>query len=201
MPNQWDLRYSGDTFFYGKKPSIFFADFLVAQPQPGKLLLPAEGEGRNAVYAAQLGWEVTAFDSSKVAREKALKFAQEKSVSIDYQFLDIADYKAEKNAFDLIALVFVHLPETLRKLFHQELIRALKPGGKLMAALFAKEQIHQNSGGPPLIDLLYSKEILRQDFHKLDIKKIDHVQTHIDEGRHQGRAEVLIFEGVKRING
>jgi len=130
---------------------------------------------------------LTAFDSSKVAREKALKFAQEKSVSIDYQFLDIADYKAEKNAFDLIALVFVHLPEALRKLFHQELIRALKPGGILMAALFAKEQIHQNSGGPPLIDLLYSKEILRQDFHKLNIKKIDHVQTHLDEGRHQGR--------------
>jgi SAM-dependent methyltransferase len=201
MTNHWDSRYSGDAFFYGIKPNLFFADFLVAQPQTGKLLLPAEGEGRNAVYAAQRGWEVTAFDSSRVAREKALKFAQEKSVSIDYHFLDIADFKAEENAFDLIALVFVHFHEVLRKSFHQELIRALKPGGVLVAALFAKEQIHQKSGGPPVVDLLYSKEILRQDFHQLNIERLDHVQTYLDEGRHHGRAEVLVFEGVKRING
>lgn len=200
MTNHWDSRYSGDAFFYGKKPSIFFADFLSAQPQPGKLLLPAEGEGRNAVYAAQLGWEVKAFDSSKVAREKALKFAKEKSVSIDYFYLDIADFKAKENAFDLIALVFVHLPEALRKPFHHELIRALKPGGMLMAALFAKEQINQTSGGPTVVDLLYSKEILRQDFKQLEINRLDHVQTHLDEGRHQGQAEVLLFEGVKLVN-
>ncbi|HRW96457.1 MAG TPA: SAM-dependent methyltransferase, partial [Bacteroidales bacterium] len=73
MNNPWDARFSGEDFYYGEVPNSFFADFLSSVKFKGKILLPGEGEGRNAVYAAGLGWDVTAFDSSEVARAKALK--------------------------------------------------------------------------------------------------------------------------------
>lgn len=197
MTNLWDVRYSGEDFFYGKNPNIFFADFLSTLEKKGKLLLPAEGEGRNAVHAAKFGWKVTAFDSSVVAREKAMKFADAAAVRIDYNHLDIADFVASKEHFDLIALVFVHLPEPLRKSFHSELIKALKPGGLLFMASFAKEQINYNSGGPPDVDLLYSLDILKKDFAGLKQKKLCQEQTFLAEGRHHGMAEVLIYVGEK----
>jgi hypothetical protein len=102
MANKWDLRFGGDDFFYGKAPNVFFADFLSTLPEKGKLLLPAEGEGRNAVYAARSGWQVTAFDSSAVAREKALKYAREEGVSLEYLHLDIDAYKATPATYDLL---------------------------------------------------------------------------------------------------
>ncbi|MBE0639352.1 MAG: class I SAM-dependent methyltransferase [Bacteroidales bacterium] len=197
MTNQWDLRYSGEDFYYGKVPNVFFADFLSTLKVKGKLLLPAEGEGRNAVYAAKLGWKATAFDSSKIAREKALKFAEEESVSIDYKQLDITDFFADEAIYDLIALVFVHLPEPLRQSFHRELIKSLKPGGMIFMASFAKEQINNHSGGPSDLRLLYSLDLLKDDFSGLRQKKLCHEQTMLNEGRHHGVAEVLIYVGEK----
>lgn len=199
MTTFWDSRYSGDDFYYGKNPNVFFADFLSSLKSKGNLLLPAEGEGRNAVYAASLGWNVTAFDQSNVARKKALNFARQESVNIEYNHTDIADYKAGNAQFDLIALVFVHLPETLRQSFHSELIKALKPGGLLFMAAFAKEQINNHSGGPRDVDLLYSMEIIRLDFSGLMQKKLCHHQVVINEGRHHGEAEVLVFIGEKLL--
>jgi len=199
MNNPWDSRYSGEDFYYGKNPNVFFADFLSKLPAKGKLLLPAEGEGRNAVHAAKLGWEVTAFDSSEMARKKALNFADSEGVKIDYQLLDIADFKADRVKYDLIALMSVHLPEGLRKSFHREIIKALKPGGLILEVAFAKEQIHLHSGGPPNIDLLYSLEILKEDYKDLVQKKLCQQQVMLAEGRHQGIAEVLVFVGEKPI--
>lgn len=198
MTNKWDLRFGGEDFFYGKAPNVFFADFLSTLPEKGKLLLPAEGEGRNAVYAAKMGWQVSAFDGSAVAREKALKYAREQKVTIDYQHLHIADYKPQPETFDLIALVFVHLPEPLRINFHQQLVSALKPGGWLLNIAFAREQIYNKSGGPPDIELLYSKEILRQDFTALRLKQLCHRHEFLDEGHHHGDADVLIYAGRKQ---
>jgi SAM-dependent methyltransferase len=145
----WDSRYAGDNFFYGKAPNIFLAEFLSTQSKKGKLLLPAEGEGRNAVYAAKLGWDVYAFDSSNTARVKALKFAEAENIKIRYTHQDIVNYLPEVNKYDLVALVFVHLPEEIRIDFHQKIIQSLTPGGTLLVVSFAKEQINNFSGGPP----------------------------------------------------
>ncbi len=201
MNNPWDSRYSGEDFFYGKSPNVFFADFLSEFRSKGKLLLPAEGEGRNAVHAAKLGWEVTAFDSSEVARKKALKFAGSEGVKIDYELLDIADFRADQAKYDLIALMSVHLSEGLRSSFHSELIKAVKPGGLIFEVAFAKEQIQHHSGGPPNIDLLYSLEILKEDYKDLVQKKLCQQQVMLSEGRHQGVAEVLVFVGEKPFGG
>lgn len=199
MTNPWDARYSGEEYFYGKTPNAFFADFLYSLEISGKILLPGEGEGRNAVFAASRGWEVDAFDSSEVARKKALKLATENTVKINYQLLDINHFTAESAAYDLVALIFIHLPEWLRLRFHAEIIKALKPGAKLFMAAFSKEQIAFKSGGPPDVDLLYSLQILQQDFADLKTLSISQNRVFLNEGRHHGEADVLIYSAEKPV--
>jgi len=195
--NTWDIRFGGEEFFYGREPNVFFADFLSTQSKKGKLLLPAEGEGRNAVYAAKLGWDVRAFDSSMVAREKTLKFADSEGVKVSYMFEDIASYEPEISKYDLIALIFAHLPVDIRTTFHQKMVQSLKPGGILLVESFAKEQINNHSGGPPNLEMLFSTEILKNDFSVLTIKKLCQEQVFLDEGHHHGKADVVRFIGVK----
>jgi hypothetical protein len=107
----------------------------------------------------------------------------------------LSDFSGAK---PLIALVFVHLPGPLRINFHQQLVSALKPGGWLLNIAFAREQIYNKSGGPPDIELLYTKEILKKDFSALRLKQLCHRQEFIDEGHHRGDADVLIYAGKKQ---
>ncbi len=199
MHNPWDTRYSGEEYFYGTKPNTFFADFLSTFNKTGKILLPGEGEGRNAVFAASRGWQVDAFDSSEVARKKALKLAAENSVNISYQILDIENFTAGDASYDLVSLIFIHLPEWLRVRFHAEIIKVLKPGGKLFMAAFSKEQIAFNSGGPPDVELLYSSQILQKDFALLLPLQLCQQRVILNEGRHHGEADILIFVGEKLV--
>ncbi|MBS1654999.1 MAG: class I SAM-dependent methyltransferase, partial [Bacteroidetes bacterium] len=112
----WNQRYTENDTVYGLKPNEFFKQFIDTH-KPGTLLLPAEGEGRNAIYAAKKGWNVDAFDFSEVAKEKALAFAAAEKVKINYDVMNMADFKADKQ-YDAIALIYVHQPEPIRKKFH-----------------------------------------------------------------------------------
>ena len=200
MPvNKWDIRFSGDEFFYGEKPNRFFAVYLDGLNERGKLLLPAEGEGRNAVYAAKKGWHVDAFDSSSVARQKALGFAARKKVAINYTLLDVSNFAPEPQTYDLIALVFLHLPEGMRKRFHRQVIESLKPGGRVLIESFEKKQIHNHSGGPPDVNLLYSKKILEEDFAGLNIIDLFEAHEHLNEGHHHGPADLVRMIGKKAV--
>lgn len=195
--NKWDERYSDEAFFYGEEPNQFFAETLRGMKEKGKLLLPAEGEGRNAVFAASLGWEVHAFDSSKVAQQKALDFALSEKVLINYELLDLANFVPHAETYDMIALVFAHVPEGMREVFHSKMAQSLKKGGILLVESFAKEQIHNNTGGPPDVHFLYSTEILKNDFAGFKVIKLCQQKTMLDEGRHSGEADVVRFIGEK----
>lgn len=195
--NQWDIRFNTIQFIYGTEPNGFFSGFLKTQNIPGKLLLPAEGEGRNAVFAAKSGWEVDAFDSSSVARKKALDFASREKVSINYDLLDLNNFITKPGYYNMVAIIFVHHPEENRVQFHQKIVQSLKKGGVVLVEAFAKEQLNNNSGGPPDINKLYSTDILRKDFAGLTIQKLSHEKTFLDEGQHRGMAEVVRLIAVK----
>ena len=113
MKQFWDERYSSKAYAYGTEPNAFFKEKLSIIP-PGKLLLPAEGEGRNAVFAAMQGWEVTAFDQSKEGKRKALLLAGEKGVKLDYLVGTLEDMAFEAESFDAIGLVYAHFPAELK---------------------------------------------------------------------------------------
>jgi SAM-dependent methyltransferase len=187
----WDSRYQAPDYAYGETPNAFFAQEL-AKLQPGRLLLPAEGEGRNAVYAAKLGWEATAFDYSAEGRQKALRLAEKAGVALRYQLLDVADYVPEPESFEAIGLCFTHFPPALRDPFFAKMVEALAPGGVLILEGFHTQQLGYHSGGPKDASMLFSVPRLAASFAALDIQLLHDTLVHLDEGPfHQGPAHVV----------
>jgi len=196
MQQFWDQRYVENETVYGNEPNKFFKLFIDLH-KPGTLLLPGEGEGRNAVYAASKGWQVDAFDFSQVAREKALDFARGERVIINYELKNIVDFKAGKQ-YDAVGLIFVHLPEVLRRKFHQEVYNSIKPGGFMVLEAFAKEQAQLESGGPRDATLLYDAPSLCNDFPFLHMLSCEQKEIFLDEGDyHKGKASVLRMIGQR----
>lgn len=190
MKDFWDARYKSEEFIYGVKPNAFLKEFIDQQAK-GKMLLPGDGEGRNSVYAAKLGWEVAAFDYSTEAKEKALGLANENNVQISYEASDVLSYSTD-NQFDLISIIFFHLTPKLRLRFHRNLNNYLKPGGTILLECFSKSQLGKNSGGPKSSDLLYSAKQLEVDFDYLNILSLEETEINLNEGRfHQGNASVV----------
>ncbi len=194
----WDERYNNNEIVYGYKPNRFLEDQLEELPQ-GEILLPAEGEGRNAIFAAKLGWQVHAFDFSEVAQQKALAFAKLNQVNVNYEVIDLAQFNAPEKSFDVIALIYVHLKPDLRTLFHQKIARWLKPGGKVILEAFNLKQLNNFSGGPKDEDMLYSRSMLKSDFSQTF--KIDYcgdVTLWLEEGAfHEGKADVVRLIATK----
>ena len=193
----WDQRYAESAYVYGTNPNEFFKQEL-DKLVPGKILLPAEGEGRNAVYAAEKGWIVSAFDQSEEGRKKALRLASGRNVAIEYQIRDLetVDYPADH--FDAIALVFVHSSAVNRRKIHRNLVRFLKPGGTLILIGYSKEQLQYNSGGPKDESMLFSEDELIEDFAELKIKSLRKIETMIQEGDfHSGNSSVIQLVAYK----
>lgn len=194
----WDERYASKEYVYGEKPNEFIAEEL-RKLKPGKALFPAEGEGRNAVYAATLGWEVTAFDPSVEGKKKAELLADKNNVSIDYQIAGYETFNYPEEAFDLVVLSFAHMPSSLRISTHKKLAASLKPEGKLILQGFSKEQLGRDSGGPQNLEFLFSKEELEADFKSsMESLEITEYETILHEGAyHQGEAAVISLVGTK----
>ncbi len=197
MQNQWDERYARQEYIYGTEPNNFLKEQLSAL-KPGKILFPAEGEGRNAVYAASLGWETDAFDQSKEGQKKAIKLAVQKGVTINYSIQSLAEWFPEPDQYDCIALIFLHLPEALRHKVHKEAINALKPGGIIILEAFTINQLPRTSGGPKTAELLFTREQLASDFKELTFLKLCETQAMLNEGPlHQGIADLIQLIGYK----
>ncbi len=191
MNQFWDSRYSSGEYVYGTKPNLYFREILKGE-KPGRILLAGEGEGRNAVYAASLGWEVHAFDFSTAARKKALELAFLRGVNINYRVCSWEDYRSENGQFDMAGLFFFHLAGNDRRIFHRRLTGWLKPGARIVGELFSRGQNGLPSGGPKNPDFLYSREMLRNDFRNLKIDTLRETEVELDEGSfHQGRARVI----------
>lgn len=197
MNTFWDSKYDRADWLYGQAPNQFLKSQL-DQMEPGIILLPAEGEGRNAVYAATSGWHVWAFDSSEVGQQKALGFAASKKISLRYDLVSVEGFHPGETGFHAIGLTYTHFPPDLRHHFFKKLQEWLLPNGKIILEAFRKDQIHRQSGGPKDLDLLYSLEDLRTDFNSLYIEQLTADTIVLNEGPgHQGEAEVVRFVGRK----
>jgi len=195
MKEFWNKRYAAEGYAYGIHPNAFFKTQL-DRLAPGRLLLPAEGQGRNAVYAARRGWEVHAFDYSEAAREKALRLAEAHSVEIDYRLAAYEEIDWPEKSFDCLALIFAHLPAEKRRAYHRKLAAYLKPGATLLLEAFAKAQLGRDSGGPKNLAMLYSREELEEDLAGLAELHIEETETELDEGPfHRGAAAVIRVVG------
>jgi hypothetical protein len=200
---KWDERYAEAEYAYGEKPNHFFQE-QITQLQPGKILLPLEGEGRNAVYAATKGWQVNAFDQSIQGKKKALALAAKYNSAIQYKVGDFSEMKFTDNSFDATALIFAHLPEPVRKAFHRRLVYWLKPGGTLIIEGYSVKHLEYNSknteaGGPKEAALLYTLESIKNEFLGIHFSLLEDVVIDLNEGQyHNGTSAVIRAVGIKK---
>lgn len=197
MLEKWNERFSEEGYAYGKEPNDFFRE-EIDKLKPGRLLLVAEGEGRNAVYAARQGWQVDCFDYSEAGKEKALRLAEENNTTINYTVQDLENFSPMENYYDAAAVIYMHLPEELRTKVNRNIISALKPGGRIIIEVFEKDQVEKSSGGPKDPELLYSLEDIVNEFSELDFLQLSKEVIELSEGKyHQGEAVVIRFTGTK----
>jgi len=194
MKLMWNKRYASDEYIYGIHPNIFFKE-NIKDTKPGKILLPGEGEGRNAIYAAHLAWDVYAFDYSSQAKDKAIRLSEKNKVNIRYSVHSMIEAKYERYSFDMLAIIYAH--ELNRSKSHKHLLKFIKPGGTVILEAFSKNQLGNNSGGPKDINMLYSISELKEDFAQLDNLDIWEEEIVLTEGMlHKGKASVIRLIGT-----
>jgi SAM-dependent methyltransferase len=199
MKEFWDERYQQKEYVYGVHPNQFLAEQLIKIPHAGDILFPCEGEGRNAVFAATSGWRVDAFDYSESGKTKALQLAQNHNVSISYFISDAIHFDFGNAKYDVVAFIFAHFAPELRTEIHQKAISSLKPGGRIIIKAFNPLQLNNKSRGPKDLSMLYTEEILNEDFKKLDIQILETKVIELDEGLyHRGKANVIRLLAIKK---
>ena len=198
MKNQWDEKYAQPDFAYGKKANDFLVQEWTRLPKNGSILSLAEGEGRNAVFLAEQGFRVTAVDSSSVGLQKARQLATERDVEITTIVADLAEYKIEENYWDGIVSIFCHMPENLRKQVNRSIVKGLRPGGVLIQESYTKQQLEYKTGGPPVPELLYTLDELKEDYQGLTHLYGQEIVREIIEGKsHHGPGAVVQIIGEK----
>lgn len=192
--NFWDQRYSEDGFAYGTLANDFLADQTHHIPQ-GRVLCLAEGEGRNAVHLAKLGYQVTAVDQSAVGMNKARQLAELHRVSINTVVADLADYPIISSDWDGIVSISAHLPPAIRQRVHQQVVNGLKPGGILILEAYTPRHLDIGGIGGPARDnkdMFMSLTILRKELKGLIFDLAREVDREVNEGRyHKGMGSVV----------
>lgn len=201
--DRWNERYSNTEFAYGEQPNNYLKEQL-EKLSTGNILFAAEGEGRNAVFAAKLGWTVSAFDISSEGKNKALRLAEANNVTIDYQIgeLQALNYKAKQ--FDAMALIYAHFPADIKSSYHKTLDKYLRKGGTVIFEAFSKSHIdylakNEKVGGPKDIAMLFSIDELTSDFANYEIIELVEQEIELNEGLfHNGKGSVIRFVGRKK---
>ncbi len=193
----WDKRYLEQGFAYGKLPNRFFQEKLKLI-SPGKILLPAEGEGRNAMEAYHQGWEVMAFDISDAGVQKALIWALDIGAEFHFEMVDAKKFlENDSSLFDAVAFVFSHFSGLDRVQLHADLADRVKSGGYAIMEVFAKGHEYYNAlnpevGGPKNPEMLFSVEEARVIFSDYELLEISVEEVTLDEGKyHLGLGLVL----------
>lgn len=153
---QWDNHFSDESFVYGERENAFIHDMSERIPERSKIGCFAEGEGRNAVYLAKLGHEVTTFDQSTVGLEKTEKLAGKNNVTVDTVAMDLTKETVESEQFEAAIMVFGHVPKKDQKFLIKNMVDAVKPGGHVMFEVYSEAQLSYQTGGPPSREMLYN---------------------------------------------
>lgn len=199
MSHIWNERYAEQEYVYGTKPNDFLAS-IDLNIFKGHVLCLAEGQGRNAVYLAKQGFEVTAVDFSAIGMERAAELAMQEKVSMRTIVADLNIFPIDKEFYNGIVSIFGHFKNDERKHIHRKAIDGLKTGGFFILEAYSKNQLKYNTGGPKDINLLYSFEEFASDFEGLlNFIILRETEREIIEGTlHHGLASVVQLFGIKK---
>lgn len=195
----WNERYSEEGFAYGTEPNSFLRENLEKLPR-GKALCLAEGEGRNAVFLAQNGFDVTAVDLSEVGLQKADQLARTRNVEIKTVVADLAEFEIEESGWDVIVSVWAHIPPKVRETLYPKVVRGLKDDGALIYEAYTPRQLEFGTGGPRehQKEMLVALTELQTHFDALRFEIARETEREVHEGTyHDGMSatvQVLAFK-------
>lgn len=187
----WDQRYSSDSYAYGIEPNDFLKEKFYQLPI-GKVLCLAEGEGRNAVWLAKQGCQVTAVDTSEVGLKKARELAELQGVNITTVHADLADFEIEPEYWDVIVSIFCHLPPELRHKVHHRCVQGLRSDGLMLLEAYTPAQFKYKTGGPPSSAMMMDKNSISAELKGLQFLHLQECEREIHEGEfHNGTGAVV----------
>ena len=188
----WDERFSSDSYAYGELPNEWLKQ-CIGQMKPGLASFPADGEGRNAVWAATKGWDAEVFDLSSVGKEKCEKLAKKHGVIVDYEVDDLELRTFKPNHYDLIACSWFHVPWSVFVDHYPRMLNSLKSDGEFVCEGYHTSQMEMTSGGPKSLDLLWDlDEVLDIITPGFEIIHAKVERVNLDESDlHRGIANVV----------
>jgi SAM-dependent methyltransferase len=187
----WDERYAVDEYVYGTLPNDFLVSRVASLPR-GRVLCLGEGEGRNAAWLAQQGFEAHAVDASAVGLEKARRLAHARGVAVTTTVADLATWEAGEAQWDAIVSIYCHLPPPVRARVHGRIAQWLRPGGVFLLEAYTPDQLALKTGGPPVAALMMTLAGLRAELAGLEIEHGVETVRRVVEGRlHHGDGAVV----------
>lgn len=195
----WDERYSRDDYLFGTDPAAFLVTQAAFIGRGEDALVVADGEGRNSVFIAECGAEVTAMDASPVGIEKAQRLAVSRGVTIDFQLADIMAWEWKPETYDIVVGIFIQfLGPADRSTVFEGIQRTLRPGGRLLLHGYRPEQLDYATGGPPTAESMYTTDLLSDAFPDLVTERLEAYDAEIAEGSgHVGMSALIDYIGRK----
>jgi SAM-dependent methyltransferase len=189
----WDTRFAGSDYFFGTEPNAFLVRAIRRVPAGQRVLLVADGEGRNGVFAAEQGYRVTTFDVSPVAVAKAQTLAAERGVDITTHVAGIEEWGWSPERVDAVAAIFIQFaPPGARARAFEGILRTLRPGGLLLLHGYTPRQLHYGTGGPSFAENMYTQELLREAFADHELLELTEYDAEIAEGPgHHGMSALI----------
>ncbi|MFZ2727588.1 MAG: class I SAM-dependent methyltransferase [Methylococcaceae bacterium] len=194
----WDERYNTEDYVYGTTPNNFLQENINKLPK-GRILSLAEGEGRNAVFLAKQGYNVTAVDSSIIGLNKAQQLAQANNVTINCIHADLAEFTMIENQWDAIISIFCPLPSHIRKELYKKVTQGLNRGGVFLLEAYTPKQVNYETGGGKNPDTMQTKKSLSDELAQLDFLHLIELERDIKEGiYHTGIGAVVQAIAIKK---
>ncbi len=188
----WNERYSEDVSVFGMEPNRFVAGSLSGL-EPRRVLDLGAGQGRNSLWLAAQGHDVTAVDLSDVAIDRLRGLATENGLRVDAVAADLLEWVPQPAAFDLVLLSYLQLVPAQRESVHRGAAAAVAPGGRLFLVAHHRDNLTEGVGGPQIPEVLYDEEQLRTDFASLHIDRLERVARPVQlEGETHHAIDVLL---------
>jgi SAM-dependent methyltransferase len=175
----WDERYAGSDLVWSAGPNAFVVAEVGDLP-PGRALDVACGEGRNALWLAEQGWDVVGIDFSTVGIDKARRIAEHRDVTVDLRVGDVTEPGAVDGTFDLVLVAYLHLPAEQMRPLLEHLERLVSPGGTLLLVGHHVDNLEHGHGGPPDPAVLQDPARLAGWLGALEVERAEAVTRTVD---------------------
>ena len=189
--SMWEQRFSGDVYVFGTEPNKFLRDNTSMLPT-GSVLCLAEGEGRNAVFLAEAGYDLHSIDLAEAGVAKTLRLAEQRGVHVDAVTGDLAEFDLGTDRWDAIVSIFAHMPPQVRRNLRHRVVAALKPGGVFMLEAYTPAQVGRGTGGPSVPEMTMTLAALRVELPELEFIRAQEIDREVMEGPgHTGAGSVV----------